>query len=376
VAAASAADSSTGAPRWSLALGSIIAFWLVYFLIATVRAAIADMPAQGEMIVRRAFVTVAAIGLTWLLYMLLRRFERLSTRALLALSFAASIPLALAYASVNWVAFHIFPIEAHLALEAAWDGKMPQSPLAIIVSTALEWYFFICCWAIMGVALIASARQRAAERQAATFRQAAQEAELRALRYQVNPHFLFNTLNSLSSLVMHDRAAEAEAMILNLSTFFRASLARDATENIPLADEIRLQRLYLDIEKIRFPDRLLVRLLVPDSLGDALVPALILQPLIENAIKYGVSPSRRPVTVTIAADSTGDRLDLWVRDDGETRPGSAPRPPGDCSTGCGVGLANVAARLKAAWGEAAECIAGSPKAGGWIVRLSMPLVRG
>lgn len=367
-------EPAGGAPRWSLAPGSIIAFWSLYFLIVTARAALSDMPAQGEMIVRRLFVTVAAIALTWLLYLLLRRFERLSTRPLLALGFAASVPLALAYATVNWIAFYVIPIEAHLAMPGGEDYAAKPAHVAIL-STALEWYFFICCWAIMGVALIASARQREAERQAAAFRQAAQEAELRALRYQVNPHFLFNTLNSLSSLVMHGRAAEAEAMILNLSTFFRASLARDATENIPLADEIRLQRLYLDIEKVRFPDRLLVRLLVPDSLADALVPALILQPLVENAIKYGVSRTRRPVTVTIAASSSAGRLELWVRDDGETRPGSTPRPPGDCSTGCSVGLANVAARLQAAWGEAADCIAGSPAAGGWIVRLSMPLVR-
>lgn len=377
--AAGRSASGVAAPRWSLALGSIILFWSIYFLIATARAALGDMPAQGEMMARRALVTIIAIGLTWLLYMLLRRYERLATWQLLALSFGACIPLALAYATVNWVAFHLFPIPALVESGELWDGKMPRNPIGIIISTALEWYFFICCWAVMGVALIASARQREAERQAAAFRQAAQDAELRALRYQVNPHFLFNTLNSLSALVMHDRAAEAEAMILNLSTFFRASLARDATENIPLADEIRLQRLYLDIEKVRFPERLVVRFRVPDSLADALVPALILQPLVENAIKYGVSRSNRPVTVTIAADAIGDRLDLWVRDDGETRgetrPGATAPPPGDCTQGCGVGLANVAARLKATYGDRAECIAGSPSAGGWIVRLSMPLVR-
>lgn len=366
--------SGTGPGGLRLAFLSILAFWSIYFVLATVNAAISDLPAQGEMLARRALVTLIAIGFTLILYAVLRRFAAAHTGRLVAIAFAASVPLALAYATVNWVAFYYIPIQAHLAMPGGADYASKPAHIAIL-STAVEWYFFICCWAVMWVALFYAERVKHAERAAAAFQRAAQEAELRALRYQVNPHFLFNTLNSLSSLVMHGRTAEAEAMILNLSTFFRASLARDATENIPLADEIRLQRLYLDIEQVRFPERLVVRVRVPDSLADARVPALILQPLVENAIKYGVSPSRRPVTITIAAEASGDRLDLWVRDDGETRPGTTARAPGDCTTGCGVGLANVAARLHAAFGNAADCVAGSPRAGGWIVRLSMPLNR-
>ena len=107
---------------------------------------------------------------------------------------------------------------------------------------------------------------------------------------------------------------------------------------------------------------------MPRGLEDALVPALILQPLVENAIKYGVSRSQRPVTVTIAADQVGDKLELWVRDDGEASPTAA-------EAGCGVGLANVEARLKAAYGGAADCVSGRPSAGGWLVRLTLPLIR-
>ena len=220
----------------------------------------------------------------------------------------------------------------------------------------------------MWVALLYAARVQRVEREAALYARAAQDAELRALRYQVNPHFLFNTLNSLSSLVMRERADEAERMILNLSTFFRASLTREANDNVTLAEELKLQLLYLDIEKVRFPERLVVKVLVPEELLGALVPALILQPLVENAIKYGVSRSQRPVTVTIAAEAIGDRLEIWVRDDGEGLPTGQ-------ESGCGVGLANVQARLKAAWGDAAHSIAGAPSAGGWLVRLSMPLIR-
>jgi signal transduction histidine kinase len=354
-----------------LAFASIVGFWLVYFALATARALVSDLPAQGDMLVRRAIVTLAAMALTGLLYALLRRFAAARTGRLLTIAFAASIPLALAYATVNYIAFYGFPIAEHIGLEAdkLEDGTpLLTDPLLVISSTALEWYFFIAAWAVMWVALSYSAKVRAFEREAAELRQAAQAAELRALRYQVNPHFLFNTLNSLSSLVMRNRNDEAEQMILNLSTFFRASLTRESSENVPLSEELRLQLLYLDIEKVRFPERLIVKVAVPPALGDALVPALILQPLVENAIKYGVSRSQRPVTVTIAADRVDDKLELWVRDDGEA-------PPTAAEAGCGVGIPNVEARLKASYGSAADCVAGRPSAGGWLVRLTLPLVR-
>lgn len=363
--------SARGEAGAGLAFASIVGFWLVYFALATARALVSDLPAQGDMLVRRAIVTLAAMALTGLLYALLRRFAAARTGRLLTIAFAASIPLALAYATVNYIAFYGFPIAEHIGLEAEKleDGApLLTDPLLVISSTALEWYFFIAAWAVMWVALSYSAKVRAFEREAAELRQAAQAAELRALRYQVNPHFLFNTLNSLSSLVMRNRNDEAEQMILNLSTFFRASLTRESSENVPLSEELRLQLLYLDIEKVRFPERLIVKVAVPSALGDALVPALILQPLVENAIKYGVSRSQRPVTVTIAADRVDDKLELWVRDDGEASPTAA-------EAGCGVGLANVEARLKASYGGAADCVAGRPSAGGWLVRLTLPLVR-
>jgi len=360
-----------GPPRWKIALWSVIGFWSVYFLIATARAAVSHMPAQDEMLLRRFCVTLIAIGMTWGLYLLLARFERLSTLRLLTLSFAASVPLAIAYATVNYIAFYNFPIAEHYIDSAMKYDAAMMDPVAVIFSSALEWYFFIAAWAVMGVALIASGKARDAERQAASFARAASDAELRALRYQVNPHFLFNTLNSLSSLVMRDRAEEAERMILNLSTFFRASLTRDAKEDVTLAEEIRLQLLYLDIERIRFPERLVVKVDVPPALDDALVPALILQPIVENAIKYGVSRSPRPVTVRIAADAIAERLELSVSDDAEP----ARTVDIEGSDGCGVGLVNVRARLAARFGAEASMAAGSTASGGWTVRLLMPLVR-
>ena len=130
------------------------------------------------------------------------------------------------------------------------------TPLEAIAENSANGYFFFIAWAALFLSLRYAGEVRALERRSAELRAAAQSAELRALRYQVNPHFLFNTLNSLSSLILTDKAEQAERMVLNLSTFFRTSLSGDPTEDVSLAEEIALQRLYLDIEAVRFPDRL------------------------------------------------------------------------------------------------------------------------
>jgi sensor histidine kinase YesM len=138
-----------------------------------------------------------------------------------------------------------------------------------------------------------------------------------------------------------------------------------------LAEEIRLQRLYLDIETVRFPERLIVKIDVPPALLTACVPCLILQPLVENAIKYGVSRSRRPVTLLIRAREDSHSLVLSVEDDGDPLPdGDAERP-----SGTGTGLRNVRDRLAARFGEASGVRWGARPGGGFAVTLFMPIIR-
>ncbi len=249
------------------------------------------------------------------------------------------------------------------------DGHS-MTPIQAIADNAANGYFFIAAWAALYLAMCYAAETRVAERRAARFRAAAQSAELRALRYQVNPHFLFNTLNSLSSLVMIGKAEAAERMIMNLSTFFRTSLTGDPTDDMRLDEEIRLQRLYLDIEAVRFPERLVVDIAVPPELENACVPGLILQPLVENAVKYGVSRARRPITIRIRAKEQGSVLRLTVEDDGDTM-----LPDEDAPPGTGVGLRNVRDRLAARYGEACACDWGPLPGGGFGVTLLLPLVR-
>jgi anti-sigma regulatory factor (Ser/Thr protein kinase) len=234
-----------------------------------------------------------------------------------------------------------------------------------IVDMALGRYFLLVAWMALYLALENAQQARAAERREGEYRRAAQASELRSLRYQINPHFLFNTLNSLSALVLTGKPTEAERMIQTIATFYRRSLAGDPTGDLALAQEIKLQKLYLEIEAVRFPERLRTAFDVPDDLADVLVPGMILQPLVENSIKYAVAATTRPVTVTIAARAEAGRLVLSVGDDG---PGAAV-----WQDGCGIGLANVRDRLHARFDGAASLDAGPEPGGGFRTVIRLPL---
>jgi LytS/YehU family sensor histidine kinase len=235
------------------------------------------------------------------------------------------------------------------------------------LEVALGRYFLLLAWATTYFALLAGVQAREAERREEQFRSAAKAAELRSLRYQVNPHFLFNTLNSLSALVMTGKADRAEAMIQTMSRFYRHSLADELTNDVALRDEFDLQRLYLDIEAVRFPERLRSVFDLPPALADARVPGMILQPLVENSVKYAVSAVTRPVTITIAAREELDALVITVSDDG-------PGVPKGASYGLGIGLANVRDRLQARFGPAVGFVSGAGN-GGYRTEIRIPLTR-
>ncbi|KPF75823.1 hypothetical protein IP88_06935 [alpha proteobacterium AAP81b] len=356
-----------GPPR-RLVIQSIAGFWAFYFAINTLKAMVMDAPDQIDMALRRLVVSLIGVALTFVLYLVLRRRTGTAPPRLVALVFATSVPISLAYGAANYLVFNMIAPSPAMLAEIARYPDPDHGPLLDILGLAVSWYFFVVAWGILYIALAYAERIRAAEREAQRYRLAAQAAELRALRYQVNPHFLFNTLNSLSALVLDGRNADAERMILNLATFFRTSLASDPAGDVPLADEIAMQRLYLDIERVRFPERLRVVIDIPDALATASVPGLILQPLVENAVKHGVARSRRPVTIAISARADAETLTLTVADDGDT-PGTAA---GAEAAGTGTGVRNVCERLMARFGGAARCAHGPGRDGGYRVDLVMP----
>ncbi|MGB3844974.1 histidine kinase [Sphingopyxis sp. YF1] len=353
-----------------VAIGSIIAMWLLYFLITTGLAVLADASEQWAYIGRRAIVVVAGILCTFVLYQLLQRVQPRSFGARLAAAMGTAVPLVIVYATINmFVFFYWFPAPDTEKIIAEVQAKFPVAwETVLVLDSSIRWYFFFAVWAALYVAFGYANEMRAVERRANNYRIEAQTAQLRALHYQVNPHFLFNTLNSLSTLVLRGSKAEAETMIMNLSSFLRSSLAIDPEQLVSLDEEIALQRLYLDIEQVRFPDRLKVEVTMPQELERACVPVLILQPIIENAIKYGVAPSQGTIAIRLTASAEYGLLVLRIENDIDPK---APVP----EPGTGLGLGNVRERLLTRYGPTAGCEWGKSDDGGFVVSLWLPLAQ-
>ena len=176
----------------------------------------------------------------------------------------------------------------------------------------------------------------------------AHEAQLKMLRYQLNPHFLFNTLNAISTLILESENRAANMMIGRLSNFLRYSLDSDPSQKVSLAQEVAAMKMYLEIEQVRFGDRLRVEIAVEPEAELALIPSLILQPLVENAIKYAVAQSEEGGTIGLKARVFARELLLELSDDGPGMP-DVTNPPQ--SRAGGVGLANTRDRLREAYAD-------------------------
>lgn len=196
----------------------------------------------------------------------------------------------------------------------------------------------------------------------------ATSAQLAMLRYQLNPHFLFNTLNSISTLVLLKQTDRASAMLNRLSSFLRFTLANEPTAKVTLEQEVETLKLYLEIEKMRFDDRLRPSFNIDPSVAKARVPSLLLQPLVENAIKYAVTPQEEGADIAVSARLVGDQVEIQVADSG---PGvQEGRQLQSHSTG--VGLANIRDRLIQAYGEDQRFDAGPGRMGGYTVSIRIP----
>jgi two-component system sensor histidine kinase AlgZ len=193
---------------------------------------------------------------------------------------------------------------------------------------------------------------------------AAREAELRALRLQVNPHFLFNSLNAISALVSSGANGEAKRMLGSVADFLRATLAHDGRHEHSLAEELALLDAYLEIEKARLGERLRLTMKAGPDLLDSAVPYLMLQPLVENAIRHGIAPLATPGRLDIRVERAGAQLQVDVHNDG--------LQPAQPISG-GIGLANVAERLRHLYGDDQEVDAGWGDDGRFGVRIAMPL---
>jgi two-component system, LytTR family, sensor kinase len=222
---------------------------------------------------------------------------------------------------------------------------------------------FLYYWLILGIqaAFIYQRMYREERISAAQLEGRLTEARLEALRLQLNPQFLFNTLNAISAFVEGD-PERARRMIARLGELLRRTLSGGAAAEVPLSRELDLLAPYLEIQRIRFGDRLSIQLDVPDGAGDALIPALMLQPLVENAVEHGVKRTLDAARVRLTARRSGDRLRVEIADNG----------PGPTGGGEGVGLANTRARLAGLYGDAHRFELRPLETGGTVVTIELP----
>ncbi|HJP58547.1 MAG TPA: histidine kinase [Gemmatimonadaceae bacterium] len=218
--------------------------------------------------------------------------------------------------------------------------------------------------------LVREASKESAERQRVVTRLV--QSELDTLKLQLNPHFLFNALNSAIALIASDPPA-AERMVSELSDFLRLVLSTSSEQEVPLERELGLLDRYVAIQRVRFQDRLTVNCNIEDGVRGALVPSLILQPLVENAIRHGISPRAGAGYVQVTARRVGDKLAITIIDDGV---GVRARRSRERSRGSGLGLTNTTTRLMHLYGEHHEFESGPREEGGYAVRITIPFKLG
>jgi signal transduction histidine kinase len=300
-------------------------------------------------------------ALTPLVYWLAQRYPLrppIVARNLLA-HFVGALLLCIGWASagasLRWV------------LGIAYSQAPKSQQLAGWLLTTIPWgtfMYFTTLGCVHAFGYFVEAKER--EAQAARLAAQVAEARLGALRMQLHPHFLFNSLNAITVLVRDQDTASASRMLDLLSDVLRQVLRSDQSHEVRLADELRFLERYLAIEQVRFSDRLSVRFDVDESLLDASVPEFLLQPLVENALRHGIAKRADGGLVEVAARRDGDSLLLTVADNG---PGLDPTAPSD---GNGLGLANIRERLTTLYGRRGSLVLSTREGGGAVATVRIP----
>jgi two-component system, LytTR family, sensor kinase len=261
-------------------------------------------------------------------------------------------------------------VAMRVLLGTTWEGVSVPRQLVSWILITLPWSVLIY-FAILGCmhafAFFVEARER--ETQAAHLSAQLAEARLGALRMQLHPHFLFNSLNAITVLVRDQRTRDATRMLELLSELLRQVLRTDPAHEVSVSEELRFVEQYLAIEQVRFSDRLTVRFAVDPDVRDAAVPGFVVQPLVENALRHGLAERSDGGVVEIGARREGAEVVLWVRDNGIGLGAADP------ARGPGVGLANTRERLATLYGARARLDVSADPEGGTTATLRMPYRR-
>jgi len=305
-----------------------------------------------EELVPISFMFLASFALRPVCRRLLRQSQSWMAFELKAAAAAmgTSIPAACAACLVLRLSYHVIP----------WHA---------VVATVLWSFFILFMWCSLYFS-IKQWQQSSDERERLLRAESeVREARLLALRYQLNPHFLFNSLNAVSTLVVVGNARAATRMLAQIGDLLRTSLYSEVTAEVPLSQELAFTEGYLAIEQTRLGERLQIDMVVPLETRDALVPSMLLQPLVENAVRYGVAPFREGGWIAIKSALHAGRLRIVIENSGRRGEGKQKRH------GNGIGLGNTADRLKTLYGADCEFSLSWPEAGGCEVVLELPLRR-
>jgi two-component system, LytTR family, sensor kinase len=339
-------------------------FWLFQglgwtaFVAALLFPWLGALPLQG-MLVAKAPLLASGIAVTLLLRMLYRTLLTAGARAWkLVLSVSvASYAAAVAWSfSADWMSRALFHGTEHVSLIRLSFDRFGGTWYCALVLLAWSMLYF----GVTQYRALLTERERSVRSESL-----ARKARLDALRYQINPHFLFNTLNAISTLVIEVRSAEASAMISRLSDFLRLTLSGDAEAEITLADEVSFVRQYLEIERVRFGDRLTVHIVIPPQLETLRVPPLVLLPIVENAVRHAIERNEHGGTIAIRAELDRDSLHLFVADDG-------PGEESASNAGSGIGLSNTRARLHQLFGDHQQLLYTARRSGGSEYLVEIP----
>jgi len=354
----SAMSSSERRLFWALHLGGWAAFGLGMALSRVGRYPI------DYMIATKTVLAISGAVFSLPLRTLYRRFlgEEASLSRTVLTTALASFAL-----SLVWTAFYNL---ADAPIATAMLGRRITIENASQLFAASYYHTFaMLAWSVFYVGIKRQRALQVARERALRAEALAHQARLQALRFQIQPHFLFNTLNALSTLIVEQCSVEASQMLSRLSDFLRHTLEGPETEEVALRDELEFARRYLDIEQVRFGDRLRVEVDVAPELLGARVPTMLLQPLLENAVRHGIAPSMQGGVVRVAAAREKDVLRLSVTNDVDA--GVDASVPGSNGAN-GVGLGNTRARLQQLYAGQHRLDAGHTDRGGYRVDIALP----
>ncbi|MES2445304.1 MAG: histidine kinase [Pseudomonadota bacterium] len=332
--------------------------WSGYFILRTVSSVSNSFSFEG--IIAVIVETIIGYCITLLLSALYGLYRRLPRISSILLTLATLALATLLYAVLNAFSFSFIKMAE------------PGISLPLVLAAIFLSFTVLAGWSALyfGINFYLIVEQQI--HQLKVLEHQASHAQLAMLRYQLNPHFLFNTLNSISTLVLLKQTERANAMLSRLSSFLRYTLANEPTAHVTIAQEVETLKLYLEIEKMRFEDRLRPSFEVDPRVTKARLPSLLLQPLVENAIKYAVTPKEEGAEIAVTARLAGDRVQIAVSDTGPGLNEMKARP----SLSTGVGLANIRERLAQAYGPDHRFETRSIPGGGFGVEIEIPFQLG